>query len=266
MTADQACRRIESSLERQTRFRVSATGSDLAEITPASILFNPTSPRAINNGNERWKHTHTPERRRKSARVIARLIYAKSRDVRQYQFSAAVQRFSPHVRARARARRPPPSLSSVSLPRIYGRAINTARRGKRGYRGGGEGRAGGGIQWPSEVFARDFRYATRIEALAKSGHSPRELETAVERQRPRNRSTKVDVSQPSTSSIALTRCDSRSEAACINAFLEIPRVPTGNVSRCREGRKTSLLARLRLVCACARKGAVTKCTGCHNLA
>jgi len=165
-----------------------------------------------------------------------------------------------------RARRPPPPLSSVSLPRIYGRAINTARRGKRGYRGGGEGRAGGGIQWPSEVFARDFRYATRIEALAKSGHSPRELETAVERQRPRNRSTKVDVSQPSTSSIALTRCDSRSEAACINAFLEIPRVPTGNVSRCREGRKTSLLARLRLVCACARKGAVTKCTGCHNLA
>jgi len=193
MTADQACRRIESSLERQTRFRVSATGSDLAEITPASILFNPTSPRAINNGNERWKHTHTPERRRKSARVIARLIYAKSRDVRQYQFSAAVQRFSPHVRARARARRPPPSLSSVSLPRIYGRAINTARRGKRGYRGGG-GRGG-----PEEESSGLPRYSRAIfDTRRASKRSLKAVTRLVNSKRPSNDNDREIVRQRST--------------------------------------------------------------------
>jgi len=155
---------------------VSAIGSDLAEITPASIFFSSTSPRAINNGNDR-ANIHA-ERRRKSARVIARLIYAKSR-----RSSISIFRGSAAIFATC----PPPS--SVPLPRIYGRAINTARRGKRELGGGEAGRR----RNPAAFRSTRARFSIRGGASKRSLKAdtrcecPRERETAIERQRPRNR-------------------------------------------------------------------------------
>jgi hypothetical protein len=104
-----------------------------------------------------------------------------------------VQRFSPHVRARARARRPPPSLSSVSLPRIYGRAINTARRGKRGYRGGG-GRGG-----PEEESSGLPRYSRAIfDTRRASKRSLKAVTRLVNSKRPSNDNDREIVRQRST--------------------------------------------------------------------
>jgi len=149
---------------------VSAIGSDLAEITPASIFFSSTSPRAINNGNDR-ANIHA-ERRRKSARVIARLIYAKSR-----RSSISIFRGSAAIFATC----PPPS--SVPLPRIYGRAINIARRGKRELGGEEAGRrkSSGLPEYSRAIF--DTRGASKRSLKADTRcECPRELETAIERQ------------------------------------------------------------------------------------
>lgn len=94
-----------------------ALRSEFTEIIPASIL----ATKVINNNND-CVNIHgaaLANARRESAQRSPeeRLIYAmRSRDIRQYQFSAAVPRFSPRSTSRI-----------VTFLQIYNRAINIQR-------------------------------------------------------------------------------------------------------------------------------------------